>query len=194
MTETIKIIHTKSTPIAAGFSKHIDASYLFADKEATQADLYQHKMLAAMREPVIEIKDCLRKAIISGKSFPELCSVFAMVVVTAWRMRRTVGKVQKSNTLFRNTHNLIDIFQLIKECHNNNNRNEMINSAGEILISVVETDRYYGHIFYMIAKAIIKLAESGKWVTEDDGVPAVLAPCWDEDKFNKGLAKLLEDK
>ena len=169
-------------------TSHIDPIPFWSQPSPCQEKLFSHRMLASpLRKYVIEeIKDPLRKALIAGKSFPHLVMTFITIIVTAWKIRKYVGKVTRENSVFRNVHVLLDLAQLVKGCHHNPGREAMVNSATEIAIAVIEHDPYYRHIAYSMANYIINQAEAGRWVTLSEPPPA-LKSYWDENKFQGGI-------
>tara|TARA_Y100000310_G_C20590480_1_gene767740 strand:+ start:185 stop:649 length:465 start_codon:yes stop_codon:yes gene_type:complete len=142
-----------------------------------------------LRDYVIKnIKDPLRRSLTAGSSFYCLVKVFITILVTAWKIRKHVGKVTKENSVFRNVHVFLDLAELVKECHHNQSRELMLNSANEIAIAIVEHDPYWRYIFYRMVTYLIRQAEVGRWVLADEPPPKALKPCWDEEKFEGGIS------
>ena len=167
---------------------HIDPEPFFSQPDACQSKLFSHRMLAApLRYYVIEkIKDPLRKALEAGKSFPQLVALLITIMITAWRIRKHVGKVTHYNSVWKNTHVLLDLGILISQCHHNKMRAKMLDSAIEVIVAIAEHDPYWRHILYSGVNYLIKRANEGKWITVNEGVPEVLKPWWDEEKFLGG--------
>jgi len=179
MSEGTQITHTKIYPA----TNQIDPIPFF-EAGGTQEKLFSHRMLSyPLRDTVINIKDVLRKALITSMSFPNLAMVFISVIMTAWRIRKYVGKVTKENSVFKNVHVWLDATQMVKECHHNPGRELMVNSAMEITAAIMEHDHYYRGIAYRIAKFIIKKAEAGEWVVEPDPPLNEFKTAWDENKY-----------
>ncbi len=167
---------------------HIAPVPFWSQPDARQEKLFAHKMLLPpLRQYVIKkIKDPLRKALIARQSFLNLVVVLITIIVVAWRLRKHVGKVTKENSVFKNVHIMLDLAELVKQCHHNRGRDLMLNSFNEIGVAICAHDPYWRYIAFKMADYLIKQAEAGNWVMTDEPPPKVLAPCWDEAKFQGG--------
>lgn len=188
MEETIKLNRTVTYDVYPP-TEHIDPVPFFSQPNPCQSKLFSHRMLASpLRSLVIaKIKDPLRKALEAGKSFPEIVCLLIMVLLTAWRIRKHVGKVTYQNSVFKNTHVILDMGELIHECYHNKMRSKMVESAIEVIAAIGEHDPHYRHILYCLALYVIKRAAEGGWITNIESVPKDLKPCWDNQKFLGGL-------
>uniref|UniRef100_A0A6M3KZD2 Uncharacterized protein n=1 Tax=viral metagenome TaxID=1070528 RepID=A0A6M3KZD2_9ZZZZ len=186
MSEVVTITHTKVYPL----TNHIDPIPFF-EAGNKQGDLFSHKMLSyPLRDIVIEkIKAPMMDSLKAGKSFPNLVMVFVTLLITAWRIRKYVGKVTKENSVFKNVHVWLDAIEMVKECHHNQGRDLMVNSAMEIIAAIIEHDHYYRGIAYRIAGFIIKKAEAGEWIVEPDPPQNEFKKCWDENKYMEVIRK-----
>ena len=184
--ELTKITHTEVFQVYPP-TRHIDPAPFFSRPGWKQTDLFQHKMLAQpLRQRVIEIKDGLRIVLSKGASFWNLVLVFVHILLMAWRIRKYVGKVTKQNAVYKNVHVMLDLADLIKQCHRNPSREPMVNSSMEIAEAIVEHDSYYRGIFYRMVYYIHKKIEAGEWILDIEPFPKDLAHCWDDNKFFGG--------
>lgn len=171
---------------------HIDPAPFFSQPDACQGKLFSHRMLASpLRQVVIaKIKDPLRVALENAKGFPSLVILFWTILMTAWRIRKHVGKVTKYNSVYKLTHVILDLAGVVKECHLNSARAIMMNSALEILAAVNEHDRYYQTPLMRSLQYIIKKVEAGELSLEPDPLHKDIAHCWNEKRLKAAVESI----
>ena len=109
----------------------LDVKPYFSQPIATQDMLISEKMLIGKwRNYVIEkAKDPLRIALEKSGSFWSYIVLFFIILRTANRLRKNIGKVTKENTIFSLTHLLIDKKELFSKMHHNPCRDKMFEAG-----------------------------------------------------------------
>jgi len=160
-------------------SKMVDATHFFNQPHPDQTKLFLHKMLSfPLRDYVIKkIKDPLRIAILKAGSFWSYIILFYVIIQSARRLSKKVGKVTKENSIYITTHLLLEHKERFKQIHHNPGRDRMIESAFDIIIAGNEHDVYYQYILGWEAKQIYNDIQAGRWPL-DTRLPKVLSPCW----------------
>lgn len=100
------------------------------------------------------------------------------LLLVAKRFTNTFGVITKDNTIFRNTHCLIDIRDKFMFYENSPRGNALFGAAFVILLAENEHDPYYRDRYQFLIEEHIKKILSGEWEPRLEGTP--LPKFWKE--------------
>ena len=159
-------------------AKHIDVTHFFKQPEPRQDKLFQHKMLTKpLFDYVIHVKEPLRKALSSAKSFPDILLILLYAFLFAWKIKRHIGKVTKENTIFVSTHNLIDERAELLKHHHNSHCDAMLGTAYDVALAVTGHDPYYEWLYRWHCWQVVNQYIAGR-IPPLEEPPKDLKKCW----------------
>jgi hypothetical protein len=151
-----------------GFRDITDASTLkslYSRPSYVKKHLLNHQMLVTYRTHVIKkIKDPLRKALTTGKTFSQLVKVLEIIT-------KRFPDPTNSNTELTNTHNLLKIEKRFFELENNPGRDKMFKSGFKLYEAEYEHDTYYRFRDDWLLEQKIIMVLTGEWKSRPENWP-----------------------
>jgi len=131
-------------------------------------------LTGGMRKYIIKkVKDPLRKALITGKSFSQVMRVITIVA-------KRIPQIYRSNTMQKTTHNLMAIEKQFFEYEDDWQRDDMLRAALKVYKFEIEHDSFfYGYRAEWWFEQQILMVLTGEWETRSEGYPTI---CWNEPK------------
>lgn len=135
-----------------------------------QGILLVYRMLTfPLRKFVIEeIKAPLEKAIITAKKTKD---VFKVLISVNKKFKDKFGEITKGTTVYRNTHNLMDIRDKFFKYFNNPCKEPMFQAGWNMYIGECEHDRFYRYLDEWMLEEKVKMILSGQWQPRLEGWP-----------------------
>ena len=168
----------------------IDLAPYYTQAEPKQTHLLSYQMLTTYRTYVEKkIKDPIRKALITGKSFTQLIGVIKVAV-------SRLPTITDKNTAFKNTHNLAKVEERFFEFEKNPNhprgvkeypnfgRDSMFRAVFKMFEAEYEHDGYYRWRADWFIEQVIIMVLTGEWLSRPQGWPH--PKWWREEKPHGG--------
>ena len=150
------------------FDKLSDLKEFHHETNPVQHNLIGHQMLLTWRNYVIKIiKDPLRYAIVKAKTAKDL--IKPLMAANGKFLAKM--ELKKGNTIYLNTHTLMDNKKKFLLYEDNPKRAKMFEAAYNVLIFEYEHDPYYHFRFDWVVEKIVEAILLGEWMPRPEGFP-----------------------